>query len=226
MTLATADFIGRNFLPGRVGENRPIVYFEDFTRAYTEFDAVSGEGDWLVTQVGSGTLPVQTDEHGGAVTMTTGAVAGDSINAQLVGEVFRMDNGDELYFEARFNVSTSADFYMGMATTDSALGTVVDGVMFRIEATSTLFWRVEKDSGGTDTTTASTLTDDTYATVAFKCRGDKVVEFFLDGVRVAVVDTPTNFPDNEELTPSFLIQSNGAAETLKIDYILVVNDRP
>jgi len=240
MSISNAAIFGPTFVPGKVGDNQPVIYFDDFMTGWTILDAspplppdqggkfcnVADAGEWFLTTGGSvGTYPSMADEVGGVVTMTTGGVTGNRINCQLNGEMFSLEGARELYFEARVHLSTSADFYMGVAVTDPDLDTIADGVTFGIEGTSILHTRVEKDGGGAITATAATLEDDAYSVLAFKCRADRKVEFYLNGVRVALVDAPTTYPDNEELAPAFHIESNGAAETLKIDYILCVGER-
>lgn len=241
MTISNASIFGPTFVPGKVGDHYPVVYWDDFVTAYTVVDAelnlesdpaakfctLADRGEWLASTAGAvGGYPTMADEVGGVVTMTTGGTALNRIGCQLNGEMFSLANGRELYFEARVNLSTSADFYMGVSVADTDISaTMVDGVLFAIEGTSGLLTQVSKDSGGSLTATGSTLEDDAYSVIAFKCRADKKVEFYLNGVKAALVDQPANFPDDELLSPAFHIESNGAAETLKIDYILCVGDR-
>ena len=242
MTLATADIFGPSFIPGRVGENRPIVYWDDFVTGYTvlktggpldqnpggTFTDISDSGEWFLSVSGSPSVyPSVAGEAGGILTMTTGTTG--RINAQLNGEMFTLAADRGLYFETRLNVASTADFYMGIMDSDANLTNFSNGVGFGFEATATLSARTEKTSNSNtwaNTATASTINSGEYNTFAFRCRSGKKVDFYLNGDKITTVDSEADYPDNATLSPAFMIQGNGVVtETLKIDYILCVNDR-
>lgn len=243
MSFSNSMAFGPTFIPGKVGDTRPIVVWDDFVTAYTALDAteeipmdqsgkfcdIADAGEWLLS-VGDSSpsvYPSMADESGGVVTMTTDTGANDRVSCQRNGEMFSLANGRELYFEVRAHISTSADFYAGVVLADVNLTGITNGVIMGISGTSTLQTRVEKDSGGAITNTGTTVEDDAYSVFAFKCRADKKIEFYLNGVKASMVNDPDNFPDDELLSPVFQIQTNtvGVAETLKVDYILCVGER-
>jgi hypothetical protein len=242
MSISTMNVFGPTFTPGLAGNVRPIVVWDDFVtggtvlKTFGQFDQspsakftdVDDTGEWRLRATGSPTTyPTMADEVGGVVTMTTGVSADNKIQAQLNGTMFSLANGRELYFEVRFNVSSTADFYVGVTDTDGTLVNFDNGVVCGITGTSTVVYRLENAAEANSyVNTAATITSGAYHVLAFKCRADKKVEFYLDGAKIALVNLPGSFPDSEPLSPNFQVNANSSgAETLKIDYILCVGER-
>lgn len=200
-----------------------IKVIEDFLgtpHASSELDP-----SWTITRVeagaGESTFAI-IDGVGGVARITTDANENDGVNAQLIGEAFKLAAGTVLYFGARMKLgeATQSDVFVGLAITDTdILGGVTDRIGFeKLDGSTDIKAMLEKDS--TETLSAALATADTsYHTYEFYLDEDGVVEFFIDGVSVA---TPavTNLPNDEELRVSvqFLAGSAGA-KTCDLDWV-------
>lgn len=188
---------------------------------------VSSELDpsWTITRVeagaGESTFAI-IDGAGGIARITTDANENDGINAQLIGEAFKLAAGTALYFGARMKLgeATQSDVFIGLAITDTdILGGVTDRIGFeKLDGSTDIKAMLEKDS--TETLSAALATADTsFHTYEFYLDEAGAVEFFIDGVSVA---TPavTNLPSDEELRVSvhFLAGSVGA-KTCDLDWV-------
>ena len=200
-----------------------IKYLNDFLPGVHS----SGEMDldWAVTRVetggGESTFAI-IDGAGGIARITTDAFENDGINAQAIGEAFKLASGNVLYFGARAKISeaTELDFFLGLAITDTdILGGVTDRIGFeKLDGATAVKAMLEKDS--TETLTASLLTADTsYHILEFCLDADGTVEFFVDGVSAAAPAT-TNLPNDEELRVSLhFLAGSAAARTMDVDWI-------
>ena len=199
-----------------------IKYLNDFLPGVHS----SGEMDldWAVTRVetggGESTFAI-IDGAGGIARITTDAFENDGINAQAIGEAFKLASGNVLYFGARAKISeaTELDFFLGLAITDTdILGGVTDRIGFeKLDGVTTIKAMLEKDS--TETLSGTLATADTsYHIYEFFFDGTNV-EFFIDGAS-AYVPVVTNLPDDEELRVSIhCLAGSAAARTMDIDYV-------
>lgn len=204
-----------------------IKHVDDFTggvAADAQFDNF-----WTVTRTEAGAGGESTitreDIVGGVLRLTTDNADNDGINAQLLGESFKLVAGNVLYFGIRMkaNEATQNDFFVGLAITDvDILGGVTDRIGFeKLDGATAVKAMLEKDS--TETLTASLLTLNTsYHTYEFYLNEDGNVEFFVDGVSAA---TPavTNLPNDEELRLTLqYLTGEAAAKQLDIDWVRVI----
>lgn len=230
----------------------PIVFFEDFLRTGIALDAAlsvesdpagyftenADRGFWLFsgdTKTVPADWPTAIDSHdGGAIAVKSGGSTGNQSSAQINGEHFLMEvtgNADrELYFECRFRVTNiSCDMFLGLATNSvdphaeidagtSGLGHV--GFTLSGDADLEASWGIATDRR---IDTGFNVVAATWHTVAWKFNGDATLNFYADGKRI--YRSFANFPLGSVMSPTFCIESNGVAETLNIDYILVVADR-
>src|SRR3990167_4401864 len=119
--------------------------------------------DWAVTRVetggGESTFAI-IDGAGGIARITTDAFENDGINAQAIGEAFKLASGNVLYFGARAKISeaTELDFFLGLAITDTdILGGVTDRIGFeKLDGVTTVKAMLEKDSAETLSGTLAT----------------------------------------------------------------------
>lgn len=201
-----------------------IKYVDDFVSgvaADAQFDNF-----WTVTRVEAGageSTMARGDASGGTLVITTDAADNDGINAQLLGESFKLAAGTVLYFGARLKISeaTQSDFFIGLAITDTdILGGVTDRIGFeKLDAATAIKAMLEKDSTETLTASLQTAAADTYYTLEFYLDENGNVEFFVDGVSVA---TPavTNLPNDEELRVSIhFLAGDANARTMTVDWI-------
>lgn len=204
------------------------IFFDDFDR----YNA----SDWTITTVEGGAgnaTEALTNADGGVLLITNDDADDDSDFFNKVGESFKFESGKELFFKARFKVSdaTQSDFVMGLQITDTTPLAVTDGVYFRKDdGDANLDFVVIKNSTATTASAITTVSDDTYITVAFYYNGKDSIKYYAgtDTLNPTYRGSSvlTNLPDDEELTISFGIQNGEAvAKTMSIDYILAVKNR-
>ena len=201
-----------------------IKYVDDFTGSTPGIDAAFDD-DWAITRVEEGggeSTIAKGDGVGGIITITTDANENDGINAQLLGEAFKLGSSTVLYFGIRMKISeaTQSDFFAGLCITNTdLLAGVTDRIGFeKLDGATAVKAMLEKDS--TETLTASLLTADTsYHILEFCLDADGTVEFFVDGVSAAAPAT-TNLPNDEELRVSLhFLAGSAAARTMDVDWI-------
>lgn len=194
-------------------------------------------GDWTITttEAGSGAATeALTSVAGGALLVTNDDADNDADFFNLKGESFAYSSTKNMFFKARFKVSdaTQSDIVMGLQITDTTPLAVSDGIYFmKDDGDTNLDFHIEKDSSATSNSAISTLSDDTFVTVAFHYNpngnaGSGSVALYVDDSKVAEQTTLTNIPDDEELTVSFGVQNGAAAaKTMTLDYIIAAVER-
>lgn len=238
-------FMGPSRLAGQPCDY-PVVYFEDFIGGYTAvdlaltnesdptgmFSPVADRGTWLVsydTLVADTQLFAPADAaDGGWVVATTDATSSERISAQINGEAFKCANNRRLHFEIRCKFTNATqDAFLGLAVagaTDPHASRPAGFIAFTLTADADL----EYATGDASTATASADTGAdivaaTWMNLQFEWDGKNTVHFYKDGVRVA--STTVTIPRGLPLSPVICVESNGAAEALTVDYILVACDR-
>jgi len=219
---------------GNYGYPDPSIwhsYFDDF-----DYYLAS---NWTITAVGTGTSAL-TDENGGVLLITDSAADNDGRQHQKVGESFLLTAGKKALFKARFKVSdvTQSDLLIGLAILDTTLlgatggDGVTDGIFFyKDDGAATLNISCQKDAttGQLQATSIATLVDATYIEVAWYYNGNQSIEYFIDNVKkgtLALTDAPATYLPDTELTISFaLLNGEGVAKTMSIDYILAAIER-
>lgn len=187
-------------------------------------EALSPAG-WSATKVGL-SQAILLDGSGGKLRLQTGAVENDGINLIRIPEAFELTADQHLYFGAfgvTINDVTQSDFFLGLAVRDTAiLGGVSDRIGFQsLDGSTDLKAMLEKNTTETLTAALHTLVDATAVDLEFFWNGS-TVEFFVNGVSVA---TPavTNLPNDEALAVAVeFLTGEGAAQTLDIDRLTVV----
>src|SRR3990172_5444917 len=199
-----------------------IKYLNDFTSGI--HNSSETDLDWAVTRVeaGGGESTFAIIHGAGEIArIPTDANENDGINAQAIGEAFKLASGNVLYFGARAKLSeaTQLDFFLGLAITDTdILGGVTDRIGFeKLDGATAVKAMLEKDS--TETLSGTLATADTnYHIYEFFFDGTNA-EFFIDGVSV-YVPSVTNLPDDEELRVSIHCLAGSAnVRTMDIDYV-------
>lgn len=229
--------------PGGIG-TMPAVYFNHFVTAFycpnaalanesnpaAEFAEVADRGAWLVTRDAAPAIIVKDAEPGGVLRITPGTSANDFVSCQLNGEAFAVAANRRIWFEARFKTNDADDikFFLGLCSTDvtgSTAGPILDGtndsIGFRnVLGNTTTFLCLTEDDATETTSTAGTLADDTFTTVALEVIGTDQVKFYVNGALVA--RHTANLPDAAAaLTLSMEVGSptGTTATTLEVDYI-------
>lgn len=202
-----------------------IDYFDDFVGGPGTDTTV--DADWTVTRVeagaGESTL-TRVDGVGGILRITTDANEDDGVNAQLIGESFKLASGNIVYFGARVALgeATQSDLFIGLAITDTdILGGVTDRIGFeKLDGVTTTKAMLEKDSTETLSGTLATM-DTSFHTYEFYYDGS-TVEFFIDGTSV-YTPAVTNLPNDEELRVSLhFLAGSTTAKTCDVDWIRCV----
>ena len=214
----------------------------EFTRRpefFEVFDDFAGFAatDWVITttEAGAGSASEVLSDAAGGVLVVTNDNADDDADffqwaggAGAVTEQFRFTAGKKLYFGIRFKLSdaTQSDFIAGLVITDTAPLAHTDGIVFQKDDGDTnVDAHVTKDSTATDVTAATTLADDTWATLEFYYDGGDTIALFKDGAGIGKAAI-TNAPDDEDLAVTFGIQNGAAAaKTLSVDWIRAVQER-
>lgn len=218
--VATTNPLGMFGLPDPTSWH---VFMDDFDRYVA--------GDWTITttEAGAGSATEALANEDGGVLLLTNAAGDDDLDfLQKVGESFTFEAGKKLIFKARFKVSdgSQSDFVMGLQITDTTPLNVTDGVFFqKDDGNRDLDFHVEKNNTATSATAISTVSDNTYLSVAFYYDGKSGVSYYVNDVKQGTLAT-TNLPDDEELTISFGIQNGAAAaKTMSVDYIFAAKER-
>lgn len=181
-----------------------------------------------LVEAGAGESTItKPDGVDGGLLFTTDANENDGINAQLDGEMFKLNaNCRALYFYARLqaNEATQLDFLTGLCITDTdLLGGVSDGIYFeKLDGGTGLSCVTEKDSTETQTDSIGTFAADTDVELEFVYdKASATVYFFVNGAQVAA--HTTNICDDEDLTPSLQVLSGSAgAKTLTLKDLRVI----
>tara|TARA_R100001594_G_scaffold39276_2_gene70753 strand:- start:11 stop:703 length:693 start_codon:yes stop_codon:yes gene_type:complete len=212
--------------------NMSVVYFDDFLTGCTEdghkFSTTADKGDWLVSVDAGGTNPIVTDNgDGGVLQIVTDGDDGDRTNCQLNGESFYLQSGRRCSFRTRCKfTNTTQDALIGLSvnSTDAHATAPSDYIAFTLNADADIDYSVATGSSGHNhTDTGADIAAATWVELAFEYDGNGRVTFYVDGNKKA--STTSNVPEGAYLSPIFTIESNGATETVDIDYILVVNER-
>ena len=218
-------------------ENHPrtdfFEYFNDFLKT-SDYTA----GDWTITNGGSPTIAVDTDDVGGQLSIATGATDTNSSSHQSKIEAFKFVSGKALEFEAAFTLDDVVDstFLLGLAITDTTPLDATDRLVFKKEDTeSTLNFQVTKD-GSTVSELADfvTLVNGTQVKVGFYYDGSvaaeagvgsaPTIDVYLNDKRVGAVPI-TNAPDTEMCITAHVVTGKTGAVTAKLDYVRVVQER-
>lgn len=172
---------------------------------------------WTITLVEAGageSTITKPDGVDGGLLFTTDAAEDDGINAQLKGEMFKVNTSCRaLYFYARLQASeaTQLDWLVGLCITDTTLlGGMTDGIYFeKLDAGTGISCTTEKNSSETQTDSVGTFAANTDVELEFFYDKDAAtVYFYVNGVQVAA--HTTNIVDDEDLTPSIQVLTGEA----------------
>jgi hypothetical protein len=185
---------------------------------------------WTITLVEAGggeSTITKPDGVDGGLLFTTDANEDDGINAQLKGEMFKLNTSCQaLYFYARLQASdaTQIDWLVGLCITDTTLlGGLTDGIYFeKLDGGTGISFVTEKDSTETQTDALATFAAATDTELEFFYdKAAATVYAFINGVQVAA--HTANICDDEDLTPSLhVLAGEAVAKTLALKDMRVV----
>ena len=233
-----------------------IVFFEDFAGPNVGFPlatsglAAASNSVWTITVTeggaGDATSAVTTDA-GGALKLTTDAADNDLIFVQNKWSPFTFSAGKACYFKTRFKLTDAtanaasvneSEFYFGLMVLDTdplsstAGDGVTDGMFFMKEdGTQNVNFYVQKNAttGQLTTSSVTTITVNTYTTLAFAYDGSRFVKLYKDDAYLATVDlttTQTDYLPDAALTISFGVKNGEAvAKVLTVDYLFCAMER-
>ena len=216
--------------------------FDDFYSA-----PLDAYGVWFeIDDAGTGTNAT-ADGVGGIGTVVTAGADNDYHAITSVGEVFKFATGKKLWFEARFKVAEAAVnvavWWFGLTDTLTTGGVQADALGPLASYDGFLIWKDEatmlidselSEAGDQDTDAAeATFVTDTWTRVGFYYDGGTAITPYYDVGAGWVVGTAKAFGgaialasmDEMHVVAGIKAGTGGAAETLQIDYIKVVQLR-
>ncbi|NIT61567.1 MAG: hypothetical protein GWN67_20505 [Phycisphaerae bacterium] len=205
-----------------------VYYFDDFMG---QIDVTTADG-WTLTQSNAtGTIGPLTTDQGGVLQITSvGALADDSINAQLTNCNVKPASGVNIYFEARVNMTDATQqFVLGLAEVDTSLmaagvlDDVVDKVVFYHEAASTdnkISAASSNDASEEKDADVAANVDNTYVKLGFIIEGTSKVTYYVNGVQVGTCEDSSDLP-NEVMCLSAFCGYESAAGIMHIDWVRI-----
>jgi len=239
---------------GAPGGGSPHAFFElfdDFMNPATT--AISDATAWTVLSDGATGTPVFQDAAGGIFNVVTAAADNDYSAYSSVTEPFKFAAGKRLWFEARVKVAEAttddSTWWVGLIDTlttggmqADALGPLAsyDGALIYKTPETALTLNFESSNAGTQVTSAAEVTSvtDTWNRVGFFFDGGNsdsattatLTPFYaVNGSNTFVrgASQTITLAGLEEMHVVYGIKAGpgGAAETLQVDYICVVQER-
>ena len=190
-------------------------------------------GEWLVSYdaiTAVTQLPACGSADGGRCVATTDATSGERISMQLTGAAFKFAVGRPLIFKWKGSFgATTGDCFIGLAVTgatDPHASRPLGFVAFT--RTAGAGWQFASGDGAADTasaalTTATNHTANTDQTLCMWWDGVAQVDFYVDGSFKA--SATLTLPLDLVLSPVICVESNGAAESISSDALLVCGKR-
>ena len=238
---------------------RKIIRFWDDFLGYS-VSATAGTNPWLATVIGAASaatvyagVDASQELTGGWVALTPDATAADTVNLTLQGQMFQIDQGKPLYFEARIYTPDISDIdgWVGLTgsspDTEIIAGGINDAAMgFEWTGADGILAFVT-DQGGSEKTAATgdVMADgdiwklamyydgaDTIYFYTAECSASEAAQKSKSGELVCVgtrkLSTTADYcPEDKMLTPTIEAQGNptGACDPLCVDYVLCVQQR-
>jgi len=186
-------------------------------------------GNYTVTVVGTGSdaLAASAPTVGGVLINTTSGAQNDSRSAQKIGHSYVPTAGTAIWYETRIQVddATNAAVLVGLISTNTTpLTSVADGIYFTKPSGATAF--AANSTVGSAVSALSnvgTCVANTYFTLGFKITGTTQVDYYVNGIFVNSLVTPTTAVP---LRVTYQIKAGTAAiRVLSQDYIMVAQNR-
>tara|TARA_R100001244_G_scaffold103178_1_gene76777 strand:- start:1036 stop:1725 length:690 start_codon:yes stop_codon:yes gene_type:complete len=199
------------------------TYFDDF-------DILPIAANYTLTAIsgGSGTSAITSqDVDGGVARITTAANDLDGITAQVIKETFLMEVGKKTWIKARFSVGDAIQSAMiiGLHSTDTTPRDATMRFFFEtVDASAAMYFNIDDNTTDTDSSTVTTLADDTFVTVGAYYDGAGNVKLFANDSLVTTM-TSVGIPGAEMAVGFGYWNGAAGAETTDIDYILVAKER-
>jgi hypothetical protein len=200
--------------PGLMNPNNGYGFFDDFLDLPT--------GRHTATQATQGTFALDDARYGVVLADCNSATATQGINVQrsgTVGESFTPLANTVIWGEGRIkaaDIATGPEFFWGLAVIDTSIiassAISAQAIGFKSQTDDNVILATCKDGSG-ETTAASihTFVDGTWVKLGFRVSDTSVVEFFVNGVKVATITA--NIPTTD-MVPSVVCQSGGTTDPI------------
>ena len=210
----------------------PVSYSsDDFTGV-----AIDATNDWTVVKDSSASVAILADQLNGVVLLSSQATTDNDGSSIQGNEIFGLpsDAGNKLYFESRVTIADvdQTEVFVGVcenfATAPENIFAAASRIGFQLDDGSAALHLIT-ESGGTetDTTTSTSLADDTFVTLSFvatKGTSTDVVEFYVN--RALVGTHTTNVPTANMTAAAGEVSGDASGtKTLGLDYVLTSQDR-
>ena len=204
-------------------------FFDDFKILRTE---------WTVAETDAGNTEAVGDSAGGTVLLTNGAAdddSGSSIN--WANETFYLAAGKTIWYECyikaaarKAGANSEIDLSIGLGVVENLTAVMdnfcADGIAFTVTDGAKV-WQITASKGGTNTGTVTTTVDLTAGWIKLGLLIDGVTSItpYINGT--AQTALTTTIPDDQELSPFFMVRNGDATitQTLEVDYVKVVQLR-
>lgn len=227
--------------------SRFFTFFDDFL--YPASATVSDTTAFTVNSDGATGTNAFRDEAGGIINIVTAAADNDYQAISSVAENWRFAAGKELWLEARFRLAEATTnqsaWWFGLTDTLTTGGFQADAagplasfdgaLVWKDEATMTIDFETSNAASGAVTTAMATFVSNTWTKVGFYFDGDPdgngvgIIYPFVDVGAGWISGTPQNLTlaglEEMHLVAGVKAGPTGAAETLQIDYLKVVQVR-
>lgn len=193
---------------------------------YADYFLRFAAGDWTVTETQAGATEALTDVAGGGLLITNTAADNDLVGMQLGSEAFLPAYGKKIWFQTKFQVSeaTQVDWMFGLSDTDTGLPTLPsDGIVFyKNDGDTNIQFATVKASVASVESNIGTFAAATDITLGFRVTGTHLVEAWLNGYKVA--DIETNIPLTEMRVSLALRNGDGNARTMIVKRLIAVQE--
>ena len=204
-------------------------FFDDFKILRTE---------WTEAETDVGSATAVSDSVGGTVVMTCDATNDDSgISLNWANETFKLAAGKTIWYETyvkaaarKAGADSEIDLSIGLGVVEDITGTAdnfcEDGIAFTVTEGAKV-WQITASKSGTNTGTVTTTVDLTagWIKLGLLIDGTSTITPYINGT--AQTALTTTIPDDQELSPFFMVRNGDATitQTLEVDYVKVVQLR-
>lgn len=224
-----------------------VVFFDDFLGASwsSTADAAVWKQTLVETQATTAACLDGTneaaDEGGGILNLVTDATVAEGNNLQVNGELFHLEDGYPLYYEARINIGdvSNVEALIGLASTDAEIltgGMAAGGAVGFLFTAAVLYAHARETTSLKSVDTGITEADDDWIRVAFFWDGDDKCVYSVDSDDNGVFDYVTTLtqstaahylPCEVMLTPTIEVVTGATAtaEKMYVDYVLCMQTR-
>ncbi len=219
---------------GTVKASNPLGMFgmPDPTKVHTFWDDFNtfDSNQWTLTatSVGAGTSAVAiADADGGIARITTAANENDGLFAEGIGEIFLLETGKQFWFKTRLSVGDAiqSDLIVGLHSTDTTpLDATLRAAFISEDGSANVFFNVDDNTTDADSSTVTTLADDTFVTLAAYYDGGTEIKLYANDLRVTTM-TGVSLPGAEMAIGFGYLNGAAGAETTDFDYIFAAKER-